>query len=506
MRSKSELPKKILKLIKKRYSLILSLLSLILLAFASRGLLMDKPKIKKIQAYFPFTFANELDPRSIFGVGEQVMAEHLFAFHGRRNQKGTFGDLMSSVQIDRSRNSVVLHIRRSIFRSDGSQLTLEDLCATLAASLEGTRHAPYKDIFQSLTCDKEASRIEIKFTKIPLNLLFLFTLPDFGIFDSRALPMNLTTKSAATGPYSLELIEPEKVTLKLNPFYPKELLSNEVGHAELINYKPSQAREFVEAMKPETHHLAYFFGQSLEKSDIGKLKDKGYVVETFPTEWFVYIILKSTTDPALKASIIEAIDDFRENALPHTTLGIPAYSISPSDREFSLSKEEYYAAKRSEPAAFGRDKKFKLATLETWAAVPFYARVLAHLKKVFPKMEVELIPPFEGIKLFTGQADVTLSLLGISHSDPLSHLSFLESVVEGFDDCVSKPEIAALSTSTNVAAFNSSIKEIERKINHSGLIVPIAHFPGLVAYRKDFIKDDDTSYGWGIQTWSFRVD
>jgi hypothetical protein len=42
----------------------------------------------KIRAFFPFSFREKVDPRNIFSVGEQVMAEHLFSFHAKSSTQG----------------------------------------------------------------------------------------------------------------------------------------------------------------------------------------------------------------------------------------------------------------------------------------------------------------------------------------------------------------------------------------------------------------------------------
>ncbi|RYE00903.1 MAG: hypothetical protein EOP50_02930 [Sphingobacteriales bacterium] len=73
-------------------------------------------------------------------------------------------------------------------------------------------------------------------------------------------------------------------------------------------------------------------------------------------------------------------------------------------------------------------------TLSTWVAIPFNAKLLTYLKSYFPGMQVDVVPPSEGMKLFGPEVDVALSLLGISHSDPLTHLSFLESALDGFSE------------------------------------------------------------------------
>lgn len=465
-------------------------------------------KMNTIRAYFPFTYKEQIDPRSVFSVGDQVLAEHLFAFHARSMLKGGFAPVFSQINFDNQKNQVTIQPKYPIVQNSGETVPMAVLCEGLKSSLEGTRHAPYASIFKEINCNESLNQIVITFTKIPVNLRFLFTVPDLSIFDHRQLPMGMVNRLASSGPYRIESITATRVELKLNPKYPKELRANQVENAELIHYNPSETSQFIQQMNPEQHHSAYFFGHALGDKDIPTLREKGYRVETFPTEWFVYLLIKKQVAKPVKEALIAAIDEFRSNELPKFPLGLPAYSIAPSDREFALNQEEFPKLRIARDPVGQRiaELAFKVSTATTWAEIPVNAKLLEFLKHRFPRMEVELITPSEGMRLFDKNTDISLSLLGISPSDPLSHLSFFESVVYGFGDLVSKEDIAQLATQTESAEFNRRAKELEKRIIRSGLVVPIGHFPGVVAYRNDFIRDDSLAFGWGIQTWSFRLD
>lgn len=502
---------RILSFIGRLRFLILSLLLLALLAFVISPTKMTGVfsvrtfKADIINAYFPFRFRSSLDPRSIFAVGEQVMAEYIFAFHAKTGQKTGFQNLMSKVSLNESSNRVQIEIEAPIYANNGKEIPFQGICEGIKSSLNGTRHASYSSILKRVDCRPAERIIDISFTKIPINLKFLLTLPDFSIFAPEELPLNLEKQGTSAGPYRLSSVTSERVTLEANKFYPNKLRANQLD-AELLRYSPDNTREFIQAMRPETHHSAYFFGHALEPADVQLMQEKGYVVELFPTEWFVYLVARGSGDKELASALREQIDLFRESELKKVSLGLPAYSIAPTDRPFALSKADYEKNALPSLPGFDFNKKFKVATLSSWVQVSFNSKILAFLKKRFPNMEVEEIALAESGRLFSGEYDVSLALLGISPSDPLTHLSFFESTLAGFSELVSKEEIASLSIETEPEVFYQRLKDVERRIKKSGLIIPIAHFPGVVAHRADLKRDESIAFGWGIQTWSFRVD
>ena len=509
-----------LKTTRKKPLVLLSALAALLLVFATKiefnlgnnsplslGLRMKSRKIESIRAYFPFTFKEKLDPRFIFSVGDQVLAEHLFAFHSRMSIKAGFAGALSDFQFDDHSGAVVITQKDVVRRSNGKEISYNTLCDGLKSSLQGTRHAPYASILKGIECDEAKRQIRVNFSAIPVNLRFLFTVPDFSIFDPTELPMTRSNAETATGPYFMDSVSPGEIVLKINPYYPKHQRANDLETAHLINYKPAETREFINKMDTSTEHMAYFYGHALEASDLARLREKNYVVETFPTEWFTYVLIKKEVAENLRQALIKVVDEFRQgDYLTKNSLGIPAYSMSPGDRQFALTRAEYEEARKKSPLAFDHNTKFKVTTLVNWAKVPFYANLISFLKLRFPNMELELLEPKDSTKLFAKGVDISLSLLGISPSDPLTHLSFLESTLYGFDEIVSKEDISKLAIVADVSVFNKMVKEIELKINRAGLLVPIAHFPGVVAHRNDLIRDDSIANGWGIQTWSFRVD
>lgn len=60
-----------------------------------------KPKV--LYVYTPFEFSQDIEPRRIITVGDQVLSEHIFAAHFIRNPVRGLIDVFSNVEIDREK-------------------------------------------------------------------------------------------------------------------------------------------------------------------------------------------------------------------------------------------------------------------------------------------------------------------------------------------------------------------------------------------------------------------
>jgi hypothetical protein len=461
-----------------------------------------------LSLYFPFVFSEAVDPRNIFTVGDQVLSEHLFGFNARLATKAGFGDFVSEVRFSPASSEVTVKPKYNLRRGDGSDLHFNQFCEGLESSLRGTQHAPYGKILEGLRCDEVTREVVIKFSTIPVNLRFLFTVPDFSVFDPNDLPISARNGTRTTGPYTLESLNQDHASLKRNPFYPPELVSNRIDKVDIYRYTANDTTELIELMSPATHHAVYFFGYSVTNEDLGKLKAKGYTVSVSPTEWFVYLSLKQTVSAAVRAALATAVERFKVSSEFHSSLGVAATSIAPSDREYALSADDL---RKIHTAHFARSSSqglpaIKIATLETWAGIPFFAKAISFLKNEIPNIEVELLPPGQIGKLFSADIPIALCPLGISPTDPLTHFSFLTNTLAGFKNVVSAEEISAAATLSDMTEFNRRMKDFERRTVESGFLLPIAHFPGVVAMRSDFKINDSQSFGWGIQAWSMHRD
>lgn len=477
------------------------LLSVIVsLALGSCSLPSQSDPVQSIEVLVPFTFTSSIDPRALVTVGDQVVSEHVFAFHSRESIKDGFGPVFSKVTISSSEKSVRIEPFRDVTRSDGANFDFVRICSALEGSLRGTRHAPYGSLVESIDCDTAARRMTVRLSAVPVNLREIFTLPDFAIFDPAELPISPERLAPTTGPYHIVSMDPRLVELRSNPHYPAELRANTVERVRLHSYPASETSREIRDLDPKRTHVAYFYGYALGTPDLQAIRDKGFVLETFPTEWLIYLAFGTRVTASERARLAEFIDSHRESWLESAALGQPAFSVAPSDRPFGLSREEYRAhVGRGAPGDFSR--KLALGTLKSWHESPLFARVCADLLQAFPQLELKLHESFVEL----GKSDVILSPLGISQFDPLTHLAFLSETMAGFSRVVPAADVAKASVLVDSSQFNERVKEFERRILKERIIVPLAHFPGLVAHAPGFERDESLAYSWGIQAWAYRV-
>jgi len=478
------------------------------LAIAIGATLLRRTSVRpldKISLYYPFSFRENLNPLNVFSVGDQVLSEHLFGFHARTSIKSGFESLLSDVTIESTAGILTVKPKYQINSADGSLLSFESICNSIKTSMAGTRHAPYGSILNNVVCDKEKPEIKISFKKIPVNLRFLLTLPDFCLVDPEFVPMTKESAlKASTGPYYLKSIADGMANLSINLHYPSDLRANSIPDLELINYKAGNSLAFIESMSPKVQHGAYFFGFSINQFAIENLKSKGYTVELFPTEWFVYLVAREGLSSEVRSNLLKILENFKQSKSMQESLGSPAHSIAPSDRQFSLKKDNDVATQSGQISI--SKYPIKITTLKSWIDNPFFKVTIEEIKKYFPNLEIELLDPSDSKRLFSYDTMLTLAPLGISPTDPLTHFSFLESALSGFDKIISKDEIARASIIDDESEFNKTIQNLERKVVQSKLLMPIAHFPGVIAYRKDFKIDQNIAFGWGLQAWAFQVD
>jgi len=179
-------------------------LALVVLASSLFFILLKKKNstdVKQINIYYPFSMSPEIDPRAIYSVADQVVCEHVYAFHGYESFKLGFSPLASDTTIDREAKKIIIRPRYKMKRSDGTEFTINDICSSLKASFAGTIHAPVASLVTNVLCGSE--QIEISLKSIPVNIQHLFTLPDFSLFDPSLLPISKTKLSSTTGAYHI---------------------------------------------------------------------------------------------------------------------------------------------------------------------------------------------------------------------------------------------------------------------------------------------------------------
>ena len=84
-------------------------------------------------------------------------------------------------------------------------------------------------------------------------------------------------------------------------------------------------------------------------------------------------------------------------------------------------------------------------------------------------------------------------------------MAFLANTLPGFDGAVSVEEVAKASVLADPSLFDGVVRGFERRVRERRALVPVGHFPGIVAHAPRFERDESLSFSWGIQTWSYRV-
>jgi len=465
-------------------------------------------QIKNLELYFPFGFSDKTDPRAIFTVGDQVLCDHLFAYHIQQNERRGALPVISAVEFDQLNNQIRIKPRYKIKQSDGKEFSPEMVCESLREAFKGTQHAPFDKLLNKIECSSEG--VVIYLESVPVNMQALFTLPDFSIYNPLVLPLSSGNISPSTGPYMLTSLTGSRAELKRNIFYPEELTGNSIDDVAINRYKPSDVKQFLRNADPSNQHLLYFFGQTLDQDDVQVLKDKNYQVELFPSEWMFHIGFQPNVLLADRVQIGRVVDSIREEISRITPFGQPAYSIPPSDRPFGVDQDRYNKIisqlRSNDEEKRTLSRKLTVGTMDYWYSIPAFRRTLEALEKAFPlEIDIKILTPAEYSKLYESGIDVYLSIQGISAADPVHHLAFFLKSDPIFSNILTKEKVVSLAIIENASLFNNEILKVETSIIENRITIPIMHFPGVIAVAPGLSRVDELAGNWGLQAWTYRL-
>lgn len=459
----------------------------------------QKPQL--ITIYHPYKPIFPMDPRKIYSVGDQVLSEHIFAFHSRESIKSGFQPVVSNVTFDNKSHTVKIEPRFPLKNSDGSLIPLKTVCDAAISSFKGTQHSPFSSIFISADCSSD--HVTLNLSKIPVNLRFLFTLPDFSIFEPNLLPLTGKSPIRSTGPYSFDGIDGNGVKLKRNSFYPSSLVANQVENVLLKSYSSAETAKLVDEVDPNRDQLLYLYGHALSEEGADRLRHKGYRLNYFPSEWMVYINFTEKLPTTDRNFIGNIIDSNRDPLMHFAKTGQKAFSIAPSDRSFGVNEKLYFEQNLPLNSASNyKPKSFIFGTLSHWYKIPLFKATLDLLIQSTPGSTLKLFDDFDKMQT---EADVSLQMLGISPADPLSHLTFLMKENKSYSSVLTDQIITKLSLIDDAETFNRSVRDVELDIASKRIIIPIAHFPGIVAEAPGFERDEALAWSWGTQAWTYRI-
>lgn len=459
-----------------------------------------RTSMEELNIYLPFIFSEEIDPRKTYTVGDQVVSEHIFAYHYSASLSKAKLSLISDVEVDEKFNKISFRLRKEVKDFNGQKLNLSDICRAIKMSLSGTQHTNYSSLFKSINC--EENQIEVEMTTIPVNIEYWLRSTDFAIYKPENLPIKPNSLFGTTGPYSIASFNSRKVSLKRNSYFPKELTSNDIEDVSLISYSQNDIEETLRGSSQ--NDIWYLYGYSIDQNILDQFKEKKYKVQIFPNEWLVYLGFQENLNLDERRFISSKIDKIRKEIEDNIVQGQLAYSMIPADRAFGLSRFEYEQIKEEGNLNSIRPK-IKLATLDEWASMPLFKFIL---KKLDEEIDVDLVlfPRNELKKVFSkDEADFYLAPMGISLADPLGNYSFLHSNSLLFQKPENLDMITKLYVEKSFEKFDEEVKKIEVELLKNRIILPIGHFPGLVFESPLLIRDEVKSWDWGIQAWTYKV-
>lgn len=456
--------------------------------------------MKELKIYLPFVFSKNIDPRAVHTVGDQLISEHIFAYHYSASEKESVLPLFSNVHIDHERKYVNIDILKDVFDSRGYKLTPAQICNSIKSSLSGTQHTKYSSLVESVECDEK--NVKIKMSAIPINLEYWLRSTDFAILNIENLPVSNSKLSSTTGPFFLTNLEPGYVELKLNKFFPEEFRSNNIETVIFQSYSPGAVKSLGDKSDLD---LAYLYGYTVSRKFLDSLRAKGFKYQIFPNEWLVYIGFHENVSLEERRLIASLVDTLKESMKDSIEMGSLSYSTTPSDRAFGLLKNDY--EKLAESSGIRKlNRELTISTLDEWVEIPLFKHVLSQLQERF-SIKLKIFTRKEMSEIYSSdQADLYLSPMGISAADPLGNYSFLRSFNGLFQNILTDEILAEYYKESDFIKFSERIKELEYKIIKERVLVPIGHFPGVVLESSRLSRDDSKSWDWGIQAWTYKVD
>lgn len=466
--------------------------------------------LKSLRALVPFVFSECLKPTEIATVGDQMLCEHLFGFHARISRFG-FESLLSDVLIDEEKKTVCLTAKHDVKRSDGIVYSARDVCDSLACVLGGSNHFSMSSIVKGV--ELRDNSVTLIFSEIPRNIRYLLTLPDFCLEDGSAPPLSSSALRPTTGPYSLNHLESRSATLLLNPHYPAGLRANNVPVVRLDSYPAGGTAGLISSLSDgmagsSAPDFAYFYGFAMRRRDFDLLEQADYTTEIFSREWIVLLSMSDRVPLPVRRVIANVIDAMRARIANEVPFARLSYSIAPQDQPHGTTEEEYGRLRlrfdEAECAALQDVEPLTVEYLDEWESVPIFQMVREELAL---KCAFLRFCPYSRSRMNERfrMAEILLTPFGQSPRDPLPNLTYFARCRPGFGSVLRPDELAELAGAPNSEEFVRGMKVLNERIHASRLIVPIAHFPGVVAARRQYSRDDSLAFDWGIQTWTYRL-
>lgn len=462
---------------------------------------------KSIKIYSPIGVLFPINPREINSVGDQIILEHILPFHNYNNSSGKVSPLFSTFHINYESSAINISVNNLPTSHLGHKMNITDMYLSFLKSLSGTIHSSgqYKVISQKI--DSDQSSIFLKLNGIPNNLNLLLTIPDFAIIpDSmKEITKNVSSKDETFGPYFIDKVSTEnnnqKIILKRNVNFPEKFRANSVETVEYRQYQNDD--DFFKKISPDEHALIYINGKNITNDQLISLKEKKFKISVFPNEWLILAHFNKNVSQQKRVLIRKKIDAIRDKIVQNFNFSTIAFSSIPQDRPGTILKKEYdhIASNHSD---LNELSTVTFGALSSNSKNPFINSFFNELKENLPKAKTGFYSYLKEKELFLSQ-DVIIEAIGMSPRDPLSHYSYLQENIALFKDFVSTEKLNSISLIQDQKLYEKEIHSIEEIILKNNLLIPIAHFPGIVAEAPGLQRDPELSWSWGIQAWTYHV-
>ncbi len=475
----------------------MSLLSVVV--FSTNSCRKNEVQLNKLTVHTPFRFSEKINPRKIITIGDQILSEHLFAAHSVRNPNLGLIDVFSTVDINRIDNIIMFSLKNEIILSNGERLSVTDICKSTKLSFLDTSHSQLASLVISVQCSD--GNILVKMREIPTNMEALLSIPDFFIYNENQIPVSSENITPTSGPYQLLSISEKQVKLKINKYYPDSLKANNVEYVDINQLESDSLDLFLKTHHDQKHLLAYWGGYFIKDEDIESINNENMVLSIFPSEWVFMIGFNNKTfsleDRRLLASLINLN---KTDILKNSPLAQASNSVSPSDRSFGLlSTDLDYPTRIERPIRLSRELSigFRLRDKDQI----LIKNLISQLIKI-DNLKIEF---FDHPSDIYSKTDAYCGVQGISAGDPVHHMNFFYKYEPLYKEVVSIDELNSISLIDDNQKFVKEIKKIEKRVSSSAVIIPIAHFPGVVLHSNDLKPDEGLVGDWGIRSWTYQV-
>lgn len=460
---------------------------------------------KALKLYCAIPLQLPFRPRSLKTVGDEILTQHLFGFHGHTSFGKGFLNNLSVVEIDRNKNRLTVSPNGPLLKSDGTKIEIDQVCGALDNSFRAATHSIFRKVTKNVSCTETSVIIELE--KIPVNIKEFFAAPDMAITDEQSELVEASTNKPTSGPYFLKSIEGNTAILGRNTYYPDSLVANLIDEVEFTFGDSKPQEEVLGALGPGGYDLLYVSGHGMSKKLLEEISQKGYRTHIFPSEYVSYIGFNQSRMNLEKRKLIGSIIDLsRQELVDSAPLAQPAYSMCPSDRPYCINETEYdqLISKAGGTDSKLSDSVFTIGILGTARNRALTQAVLNILGKKLPNLQVKIVADSDYTQL-QETTDFHMFSLGITPADPLPQYAYMLGHLDLIKGVVNKEELGEISLLDDYSEYSKRVKAIETKIAEERRLVPLVTFPGVVIEGPGMERDEDLAWAWGVQAWTYRV-